>query len=320
MPLGANKAGLFGAAGAGAESTDTGLAAGGDAGSGAINIIEYVTISSAANATDFGDLTRSVNGTAGTSNGVNSRGIFGGGNGPVNVIDYVTISSAGNATDFGDLLGNRANLSACSNGTSDRGVWMGGGAVSNSPDNVIQYVTISSTGDASDFGDLTGTTTEGINCSDNATGDRGLGNSGGPGTPTDVIEYITISSASNATDFGDATAGHSSGNNGSVSNGTNQRGIFAGGTANGGLTNIIEYVTINSAGNGTDFGDLSATRRLFAGFNNGTSERGVFAGGREGSSNVDTIEYITISSTGNYTDFGNLTSGRHAPAGTDDAG
>ena len=200
MPLWASKVGLFGAAGAGAESTDTGLAAGGDAGSGAINIIEYVTISSTGNATDFGDLTRSVNATAGTSNGVNSRGIFGGGNGPVDVIDYVTISSAGDATDFGDLLAARANFAACSNGTSERGVWMGGELSDNNPDNVMQYVTISSTGNATDFGDFT------------VAGERPVGVLNGPrgvaigrATPSisNVMDYITIATTGNATDFGD---------------------------------------------------------------------------------------------------------------------
>ena len=71
------------------------------------NVIQYVTTASTGNATDFGDLTLSREGTAGAANG--TRAVFGGGadwsaSGAANTIDYVTIASTGNATDFGDLL------------------------------------------------------------------------------------------------------------------------------------------------------------------------------------------------------------------------
>ena len=67
------------------------------------------------------------------------------------------------------------------------------------------------------------------------------------------------------------------------------------------FTNKIEYVTIGSTGNGTDFGDLSATKGNAAGVSSET--RGVFAGGRSPSV-TNAIEYVTIASTGNVTDFG----------------
>ena len=53
------------------------------------------------------------------------------------------------------------------------------------------------------------------------------------------------------------------------------RGVFGGGGPN---VNTIEYITIATLGNGTDFGDLTVARREFA----GTSDfsRGLFMGGR----------------------------------------
>ena len=78
------------------------------------------------------------------------------------------------------------------------------------------------------------------------------------------------------------------------------------------FTNKIEYVTIGSTGNGTDFGDLSATKGNAAGVSSET--RGVFAGGRSPSV-TNAIEYVTIASTGNVTDFGDLTTGRAYLAG-----
>ena len=85
--------------------------------SSASNTIDYITIPTAGNATDFGDLTRSVYTHDATSNATNERGLFAGGQegSASNTIDYITINSAGNATDFGDLTSSRNNISATSN-------------------------------------------------------------------------------------------------------------------------------------------------------------------------------------------------------------
>ena len=78
--------------------------------------MDYVTIASTGNATDFGDATIAVKGRAGASNG--TRGVFAGGY-PVsgnnsNVMDYITIANTGNASDFGDLLEVGANMAGFS--------------------------------------------------------------------------------------------------------------------------------------------------------------------------------------------------------------
>ena len=88
------------------------------------------------------------------------------------------------------------------------------------------------------------------------------------------------------------------------------RGVFLGGIMNetpssGTNLDIIDYVTIQTMGDGLDFGDLSAGRRLFGACSNTT--RGITGGGMQ-PSDVDTMEYITIASAGNALDFGNLLS------------
>jgi hypothetical protein len=107
---------------AGCSSSTRGLFAGGrtSPGSGYFansNIIDYVTIATTGNATDFGDLTVARAQLAGTSS--TTIGVFAGGQNAsgtvVNTIDYVTIASAGNATDFGDLSTPIPELAACSN-------------------------------------------------------------------------------------------------------------------------------------------------------------------------------------------------------------
>ena len=130
---------------------DRGLYGGGSLGSN-YNIIDYISIPSTGNATDFGDLTSARNGAAGVSNV--SRGVWMGGNtgSHSNIIDYVTIASTGNATDFGDLSDARAS---CNNGCSSdvRGLVQGGwngGNITN-----IEYITIATTGNGTEFGDLT---------------------------------------------------------------------------------------------------------------------------------------------------------------------
>jgi hypothetical protein len=66
--------------------------------------MEYVTIATTGNATDFGDLT-SAKGRCAVS-ASSTRGFWcGGGGSGLNTIDVATIQTPGNATDFGDLTG-----------------------------------------------------------------------------------------------------------------------------------------------------------------------------------------------------------------------
>jgi hypothetical protein len=88
--------------------------------------------------------------------------------------------------------------------------------------------------------------------------------------------------------------------------------VFGGGT-NGTVSNVIDYITIATPGNATDFGDLTVARREVASASDGTYS--FFAGGNvEGGGN--TIDYVTVATPGNATDFGDLTDIRSAsPAG-----
>ena len=84
------------------------------------NIIDYVTIASTGNATDFGDLL-GVYGFGAAAAGA-TLGIFAGGkdvsNNNTNIIQYVTIATTGNALDFGDLAQSKYTNSGCSAGAA----------------------------------------------------------------------------------------------------------------------------------------------------------------------------------------------------------
>jgi len=75
--------------------------------------------------------------------------------------------------------------------------------------------------------------------------------------------------------------------------------------------NTIEYITIASTGNSTDFGDLTITKTTRAAASSSTL--GVWAGGQSAYDN--TIDYVTISTTGNALDWGDLTSPRGSVSG-----
>ena len=239
---------------AGVSSGSRGVFAGGvtDPGTNFETTIDYITIGSAGTATDFGDLTVGRNSLGGASS--TTRGVFAGGNtaaspAHTNVMDYITIAAAGNATDFGDLTVARDYLSGTSNGTR---ALFGAGSSSGPTQNVIDYITIGSAGNATDFGDFTVARNMVSAMSD---GIRAVWAGASTYSP---IDYNTIETPGNSSSFGqlsvtswDLSAGCSDGN----------RGVIGGGSLPAGKTNNMDYITINYASNGTDFGDLSAPAR-----------------------------------------------------------
>tara|TARA_Y100000310_G_scaffold26091_1_gene24904 strand:+ start:489 stop:1490 length:1002 start_codon:yes stop_codon:yes gene_type:complete len=331
MPLGSAKVGLFGAAGTTAARPQRGVSAGGNTGS-VVDVIQYITINSTGDATDFGNMIAAWKGRGGTSNGENDRGIMWAGfdgNAYTLTMDYITISSTGNASDFGDCLlrGNDYGpdqVACVSNGTDERGVGMGGMNSTSSSytggSNVIDYITINSAGNSTDFGDMNMADSKNGGVFANGTSDRGVWFCGDyAGTAygvNNVISYITITSTGNAADFGDNATKIISPTG--CSNDTEDRGLIMGGSTNPGYIVTISYVTISSTGNASDFGDLSLARADGGGCSNGTDNRGVFMGGITGSAN-DTIDYVSIDSTGDATDFGNMLDSIFGNAGLSDS-
>jgi hypothetical protein len=264
--------------------------------SGYVNILDYITIATLGNATDFGD--RTISTYVGSTASSETRGVWAGGTANEVTMDYVTIATTGNAIDFGDLYSGQGNMGGLSD--RSRGVFGGGGYTIV---NIIQYITIATTGNSLDFGDLTVArrSSSGV-----ASSTRGVVGGGAEPSNSNIMDYITIATLGNATDFGDLTVAR----NYPMSVHSSTRGVFGGGDA---YTNIMDYITISTTGNATDFGDLTVARYIA---NNGASSetRGVFGGGYTGV-NSNVMDYITIATTGNATDFGDLTAARHGVMG-----
>lgn len=277
-------------------SGDRGVITGGETDTiGRSNVIQYFDITTAGNAQDFGDMATAREIHSGASSA--ARGLSFGGYGVSGYknIEYVTISTTGNGTSFGDLNTGATYNSACSDGTK---AFTNGGYPG--PTNEIQYVTIATTGNAADWGDLVGVSWLSGGSAADLT--RAVTMAGYQSTYTNRIDYYSTASAGNASDFGNGTANRGQG--GGASDAT--RAIFAGGTADGGTDGgmaSIDYLTIQTAANAQDFGDLTQQRFRTQACPNFT--RAVITGGQvTGRYNI--MEYVTIQTTGNATDFGDL--------------
>ena len=173
------------------------------------------------------------------------------------------MASTGDGSTFGNLITGRGAMGTCSSPT--RGIFAGGGTsgpvvVSNS----IELVTIQTLGDSQDFGDLSGAALDPYGGASSTT--RGLLSGIFPAVPANnIIEFITIATLGNSTDFGDLSVARS----GSAKMSNSVRGVFAkgrGGSSPYTYYNTIDFVTIASTGNASDFGDATSAEWSTSGF------------------------------------------------------
>ena len=278
--------------------------------------MQYITISTTGNATDFGNLSLAryyVRGTASST-----RGVFAGGTSPgpavTNVIDFVTISSGGGANDFGDMSIVRNGVAAFGNET--RGILAGGyTTVDTTQTSLMEFVTIATTGNASDFGTLSESREI---MAGFASPTRGIIAGGAQGaTVTNLtadIQFVTLATGGDTQRFGELRRlryrlpG--------ASNST--RGLTFGGRYPG-QTGIdeIDFITIATEGNAQDFGDLRVALHESGAL--ASSTRGINFGGETAPASgalLNVIEYVQISTGGDAADFGDLL----AVVGDDPAG
>ena len=245
----------------GTASSTRGVFAGGTYPSPAVtNTIDYVTISSQGGASDFGDMSINRNGLAAFGN--ETRGVLAGGyttpaNTQTPLMEFITIATTGRTNNFGELPRFGRELMA-GFASPTRGIIAGGarGAITTQVESDIQFVTLATGGNSQRFGELSRLRYR-LPGASNST--RGLTFGGRyPGqTGVNEIDYMTIATEGNAQDFGDLTAAvHESGAFAGITRGFNFGGESA--PASGALFNTIDFVTIASTGNASDFGDLLA--------------------------------------------------------------
>jgi hypothetical protein len=169
----------------------------------------------------------------------------------------------------------------------------------------LNYVTISTKGDAQVFGNLLYETGNGGGCSSSTRGVYGGGSVGGSGNEVNTMNFITIATTGNATNFGQLTQTRRD----PTACSSSTRGVFGGGiTGTGGsrvFYNVMDYITIATTSNALTFGQLTSAKAGAGACSSST--RGVFGGGWTGTVELDTIDYITIATLSNALTFGQLT-------------
>ena len=203
-------------------------------------------------------------------------------------------------------------------GGRGRGVF-GSGGVSPAQQNVLNYITIATTGNAAEFGG--DAYSRGGSCASFASATRGIwaGGYAYPGnTRLTSIDYVTIPSKGGVTDFGDIrTASY-----GQAGFSDSTRGISGGGYTHPDSTAYIEYVTIATTGDASEFGEFNVLSSgsansydayLPSAFSSNT--RGIWTGGSKSDHEGNTIQYVTIQTRGNSKDFGDLSAGIRGGAG-----
>jgi hypothetical protein len=266
------------------------------------NDVQRVAFSTSGNAASFASLTqaRSYIGACSSS----TRGVWAGGRNTndddVNTIDFITMASGGGGSDFGDLTVARIQPAGASNNT--RGMFAGGLSPAQT---VIDYITIASTGNAISFGSLPVGIYGAGGCASSTRAVWLGGSTSGGDTGRNSIYYVTIATTGNAVSFGELT--YKTLDTTACSNST--RGLVMGGRSGAAespsvVYNTIEYITIASTGNSTDFGDLTQATQYLA--SAASSTYAIRSGGANAGSATNVMDYVTIATTGNAVDFGDM--------------
>ena len=225
------------------------------------NEMEYITIASGGNGIEFGDQATYRYRMAAHSS--STRGLFMGGRAApgteTSEIEYITISQLGNSLDFGDMHTNMRMQSSGMGSPTRAFTVLGYSAGSYRQE--IQMLQIQSKGNAVDFGNGTfqGGYTAGASNSVRGFGFGGYQHPGAANYYSKEIFQLNLASQGNATEFGNLSrkCGYLTG----TANGT--RAFRFGGaiwTPTNYIYDDIDYWNITSAGNATDFGNLSEAR------------------------------------------------------------
>ena len=265
------------------------------------NLIETFNIATEGNAIDTGFDLSTARGAFGCS-ASKTRAIVAGGNGPApntNDIQYFEMAALSNSIDFGDLTNTFAESGAHSNNVR----FVIAGAASNTH-NVIDFLTVASTGSAQDFGDTLNNLSSVAACGSptRALWGGGIGGSS-PYPQLNLMEFVTIASTGNAVDFGDLT--HARYSPAAGSNSTRAL-FFMGNDKSSPHVNIIDFVTIASTGNAQDFGDSLPDPRQGAGVCASPSRIVFFGGYKSGSDRTTEMQYVNPTTKGDATRFGDL--------------
>ena len=233
--------------------------------------IHYVTANTPGNTQDFGDLPSTYYQDHGGDAGDGKMHFRSQGSGSGTTIVTVTIQTTGNATDLIDLYNTDGYSWGAVSSNDTRAVAFGGKYLNYFQTSIDYFTPGNSSVAAAAFGTLTLGGQNPAATNDNGTGNRTIFHLGyeatGGGALSNSIHYMDTASLGNSADFGDLTSARQRGG----ASASNTRALFHGGqesTPSSSAINTVDYVTIATTGNATDFGDISPRR-------NGTGSEGI---------------------------------------------
>ena len=275
--------------------------------------MEYITISTRGDATDFGDLPF-VN--AGACIGIQAsktRGFVCGGEAPVgdghNTITKFEFSSTGSAVDFANLNFGSKNGGGYSNAT--RAIQHRGYDAPSITHEDVCFFTMASQQDASDFGDIVSAGSYGGGGLASPT--RGVIVIAYTGSQVNNIEFCNIATTGNFQDFGDVTSEDQAQR--SATAGSSTRGVLMGG-GNPTYQDTCSYITYATKGNTIDFGNLTVVTSYWTGVSDSVT---MIAGGGQqisGENMTNRMEALNITTGGTAVDCGDLTTSKRERAAT----
>ena len=297
----------------------------------ATRVIDAIEVASTGNAIDWGDLITTGGAFMGGASN-NNRGVYAGsfdgndlGN-RFNTLQALTMPTNGDIFDFGDLTYTTQQSTGAGNET--RGVYTSGYSYPLAPSTdafqqQFYYINFASTGNAMGFGDIpTNASCRSMNAIQNRTRGFFCGGEGtfkSPSVQNRKITEITFATMGSAITFGELS-GESKG--GASMESHTRAVVVLGGDATSpeAFKDTIEYFTMATRGNTTDFGNASSNTGAINDNAATNTIRGVYHNAKtsDGGSNKNILEYVTIASTGNATDFGDLTSTRNSGCGLSD--
>jgi hypothetical protein len=190
------------------------------------------------------------------------------------------------------------------------------GSASSGNQDIMDFVTIASTGNAVDFGDLTATMIQPMPMQSPTRVVLAGGYNPSPGAYITTSEFFNFSTLGNSAKFGDMSGSYYAGQG--ASNAT--RGIIRIGAPAPAVGTLLT-LQMATLGEDQDFGD--STFGFSHGDGNSSSTRAVFGGGYNPSNpsgkGDNTIEYVHINTFGNATDFGDLNYAANAGCGLSDS-
>ena len=220
----------------------------------------------------------------------------------------MTISSQGGANDFGEAPDDTRNGATFND--SVRGFNAGGSDPVHKSN--IRGMVLASTGSFYNAGDLT---QAGVYMSGASSSTRGIIFGGAFPSTSKNIDVFTMSSGGNAIKFFEFITARKYADTA----GNTTRALAAGGEGPSANINSIEFVTIATDGNGTDFGDISSASSTLKSGVVSSATRGIFAGFYPASGGDRRMDFVTITSAGNAQDFGDLTTAAYYTGGCSDS-